>query len=55
MADVVIWLIIGIIGIFVGGGIGEVSYGEFSPYCWYGLCIVWGLPIVGTAGGELCD
>lgn len=55
MGEIVVWLIIGVIGMFIGGIVGEISYSEFSPWCWYGLCVVWGLPIVGMAGGEICD
>jgi hypothetical protein len=41
-AEFIAFIIMSIIGYLVGGTVGILSYNEWSPYCWYGLFIVWG-------------
>lgn len=55
MADAIAYIILGIIGFFIGGLIGSSWYEGFSPYCWYGLCLVWGIPFAAQASCEIGD
>lgn len=53
--EIVAYIALGILGFFVGGFIGSVAYEGFSPYCWYGVCIVWGIPLIIQGSCELGD
>ena len=59
MLEVVFWLFVGALGMFIGGLVGiYFDNGSISPDCWIGLCIVWGLPLLAVTGGEvgeICD
>lgn len=45
MVELVLSLILSVVGLVIGGFVGEHFYLNFAPYCWYGaligFAIVW--------------
>jgi hypothetical protein len=59
MAEVFAAIVMAIIGFVIGGLVGLNTEGvwSWSPYCWYGILVAWGVCICGfvAVGSDCCD
>ena len=57
VGEILFWLVLGVIGFAVGGfcGITWAEAHTFFPYCWYGLAVVWGIPLCCIGGHNMLD